>query len=142
MGPGWLPARRVTSPAFTSGPNPTPKHDALKRGCLNGRQRPCPLVGERGLFAPALLVVRPALTGIRPPTLDLIFGAQLVRVNPTPSISCASAPLEVVFSAEPQERDVERLNLRVVLRTFRKDVLGEASHQRRVEFDWLRRVVL
>jgi hypothetical protein len=49
---------------------------------------------------------------------------------------------EVVFGAEPQERDVERLNLMVVLRTFRKDVLGEASHVRGVELDWLRRAVL
>ena len=34
----------------------------------------CPLVGERGLFAPALLVARPALTGFVPQPSHLIFG--------------------------------------------------------------------
>ena len=33
-----------------------------------------PLVGERGLFAPALLVARPALTGFVPQPSHLIFG--------------------------------------------------------------------
>ena len=34
------------------------------------------MVGERGLFAPALLVARPALTGFVPQPSHLIFGAR------------------------------------------------------------------
>ena len=46
---------------------PAPRElDALERSCLGGFLRPVPLVGVRGLFAPALLVVRPALTGFVP----------------------------------------------------------------------------
>ena len=49
---------------------------------------------------------------------------------------------EVVFGPEPQERDVERLHLMLVQSIPPKDVLGEASHVRGVELDWLRRAAL
>ena len=49
------------------------------------------------------------------------------------------ASLDAVLSPEPQEREIERLNLVVVLRTLPKDVLGKASDVRDVELDRLRR---
>ena len=47
-----------------------------------------------------------------------------------------------MFGPEPQERDVERLYLMLVLSAPRKNALGEASHVRGVELDWLRRAML
>jgi hypothetical protein len=67
---------------------------------------------------------------------------ELALLDPQVARELDLAGSEAVFGPEPQERDVECLNLMVVLRTLRKDVLGEASHMRRVEFDWLRRAVL
>ena len=70
------------------GPAPQREHDSLERLCLNGRLRPAPLVGERGLFAPALLVARPALTGFVPQPSHLIFGTSSYESTRRPPAPC------------------------------------------------------
>jgi hypothetical protein len=67
-GPGGC-LNAVTSPALTKWARPRVEA-CFPRACLpRWPLAACPLVGERGLFAPALLVARPALTGFIPQPL-------------------------------------------------------------------------
>ena len=83
QGAGWLPERRDVAGSHQSGSGPEQRM-TRSSGLPRWPFESCPpRVGERGLFAPALLVARPALTGFVPqllPSPDCRW--QSVSVNP------------------------------------------------------------
>ena len=83
-----MAAQTPQCPGFATWARPR-EEACLPRACLlDGRLSPVPKVGERGLFAPALLVARPALTGFVPQPSHLIFGTSSYESTRRPPAPC------------------------------------------------------